>query len=254
MNEQQREVDATNAKYFTLIANAEKYGLDTKVLKEQQAKELADIDKKYKDAEVKAEEEKQKKIRDAKIKSAQDDLQIAESGVKSIQAIGDIAFAAKMSKVKKGSKEEEELAKKQFKFNKSLQLAGAIVDAGKAITASLASAPLAIGVVPNPIGIANLVATAAISAANIAKIASTQFTSTAGGGGTNQPSLPGASSTSTTGATPSFNLFGQGNNMNNVGANGQTQATEITVKAVVSETELTNTQNKIAKINKNATL
>jgi hypothetical protein len=42
--------------------------------------------------------------------------------------------------------------------------------------------------------------------------------------------------------------------MNNVGANGQTQATEITVKAVVSETELTNTQNKIAKINKNATL
>jgi hypothetical protein len=254
MGEQEREKDAVNSKYFTLIANAEKFGLDTKKLKEQQEKELADITKKYSDQEVKLKEDEAKKIRDAKIKAAQDDLQIAESGVKSIQAIGDIAFAAKMSKVKKGSKEEEELAKKQFKFNKSLQLAGAIVDAGKAITASLASAPLAIGVVPNPIGIANLVATAAISAANIAKIASTQFTSTAGGGGTNQPSLPGASSTSTTGATPSFNLFGQGNNMNNVGANGQTQATEITVKAVVSETELTNTQNKIAKINKNATL
>jgi hypothetical protein len=254
MNEQQREVDATNAKYFTLIANAEKYGLDTKVLKEQQAKELADIDKKYKDAEVKAEEEKQKKIRDAKIKSAQDDLQIAESGVKSIQAIGDIAFAAKMSKVKKGSKEEEELAKKQFKFNKSLQLAGAIVDAGKAITASLASAPLAIGVVPNPIGIANLVATAAVSAANIAKIASTQFTSTGSSGGTNAPSINSASSTSTSSANPSFNLFGQGNNMNNVTAPNDQQTTNITVKAVVSETELTNTQNKIAKINKNATL
>jgi hypothetical protein len=254
MGEQEREKDAVNSKYFTLIANAEKFGLDTKKLKEQQEKELADITKKYSDQEVKLKEDEAKKIRDAKIKAAQDDLQIAESSVKSIQAIGDIAFAAKMSKVKKGSKEEEELAKKQFKFNKSLQLAGAIVDAGKAITASLASSPLAIGVVPNPIGIANLVATAAVSAANIAKIASTQFTSTAGGGGTNQPSLPGASSTSTTGATPSFNLFGQGNNMNNVGANGQTQATEITVKAVVSETELTNTQNKIAKINKNATL
>lgn len=254
MGEQEREKDAVNSKYFTLIANAEKYGLDTKKLKEQQEKELADITKKYSDQEVKLKEDEAKKIRDAKIKSAQDDLQIAESGVKSIQAIGDIAFAAKMSKVKKGSKEEEELAKKQFKFNKSMQLAGAIVDAGKAITASLASAPLAIGVVPNPIGIANLVATAAVSAANIAKIASTQFTSTGGGGGNNQPSLPGASSTSTTGATPSFNLFGQGNNMNNVTGTQDQSTTNITVKAVVSETELTNTQNKIAKINKNATL
>jgi hypothetical protein len=254
MNEQEREVDATNAKYFTLISNAEKFGLDTKKLKEQQAKELADIDKKYKDAEVKSEEEKQKKLRDAKIASAQNDLQIAESGVKSIQAIGDIAFAAKMKNVKKGSKEEEELAKKQFKFNKSMQLAGAIVDAGKAITASLASAPLAVGVVPNPIGIANLVATAAVSAANIAKIASTQFTSTNSSGGNNAPSINAASSTSTTGANPSFNLFGQGNNMNNVTAPNDQQTTNITVKAVVSETELTNTQNKVAKINKNATL
>lgn len=254
MNEQQREVDATNAKYFTLIANAEKYGLDTKVLKEQQEAELAAIDKKYSDAKIKLKEDEDKKLRDAKIKSAQDDLQIAESGVKSIQAIGDIAFAAKMKNVKKGSKEEEELAKKQFKFNKSMQLAGAIVDAGKAITASLASSPLAIGVVPNPIGIANLVATAAVSAANIAKIASTQFTSTGSSGGTNAPSINSASSTSTTGANPSFNLFGQGNNMNNVTAPNDQQTTNITVKAVVSETELTNTQNKVAKINKNATL
>ncbi len=241
-------------KYDQEIAAAEGNAELQTILTTKLQTDLNAIDKKASEERIKIQEDEAKKIRDAKIKAAQDDLQIAESGVKSIQAIGDIAFQAKMSKVKKGSKEEEELAKKQFKFNKSLQLAGAIVDAGKAITASLASAPLAIGVVPNPIGIANLVATAAISAANIAKIASTQFTSTAGAGGTNQPSLPGASSTSTTGATPSFNLFGQGNNMNNVGANGQTQATEITVKAVVSETELTNTQNKIAKINKNATL
>ena len=41
--------------------------------------------------------------------------------------------------------------------------------------------------------------------------------------------------------------------MNNVGA-PQTQTNEITVNAIVSETELTNTQNKVAKINKNATL
>jgi hypothetical protein len=108
--------------------------------------------------------------------------------------------------------------------------------------------------VPSPGGIAALVATAATSAANIAKIASTQFTSTGGGGGGNQPSIPEASSSSTTGtATPSFNLFGAGNDMNNVGGS-QSQQTEITVNAVVSETELTKTQNKVAKINQNATL
>jgi hypothetical protein len=42
--------------------------------------------------------------------------------------------------------------------------------------------------------------------------------------------------------------------MNNVGPDGQTQPTEITVKAVVSETEITNTQNKVSKINQSATL
>lgn len=254
MSEQGREVDATNAKYFELIANAEKYGLDTKILKEQQEKELADITKKYADkqaADVKASEDKK---RQAQLDTVNNALKIAEDSTKAIQNLGDIAFSAKMAKVKKGSKEEEELAKKQFKFNKAMQLSGAIIDAGKAVTASLASAPLAIGAVPNPAGIASLAAAVTTSAVNIAKIAATQFTSTGGGGG-NQPTIPEASSSSTTSATPAFNLFGGGNDMNNVGGSQiQNQQTEITVKAVVSETEITNTQNKVSKINQNATL
>jgi hypothetical protein len=254
MNEQSREVDAVNSKYFKLIAEAEKYGLDTKVLKEQQEKELADITKKYADKQAKDALDAEVKKRTAALDTANAALKLAEDSTKAIQAVGDIAFQAKMSKVKKGSKEEEELAKKQFKFNKALQLSGAIIDAGKAITASLASSPLTILGVPSPGGIAALVATAATSAANIAKIASTQFTSTGGGGGNETPTLPSASSSSTTGtATPAFNLFGTSNDMNNVGGTQDSQTT-ITVNAVVSETELTNTQNKIAKINKNATL
>ena len=197
-------------------------------------------------------EEEEKKKRDAQLKTANNALDIAEDGVKSIQALGDIAFAAKMKNVKKGSKEEEELAKKQFKFNKSMQLAGAVVDAGKAVTASLAAAPLAIGVVPNPVGIANLVATAAMSAANIAKIAATQFTST---------SAPASPSTSTGASAPESsvsaftpgNLFGQNNNQNNIGGAQDTNQ-NITVTAVVSETEITSVQNKIDKIQKSAQL
>ena len=255
MSAQERELDAVNGKYFQLIAKAEQQGLDTKILKEQQEKELADINKKYADQQAKDSAEAEKKKRDAQLETANNALQIAESSTKAIQAVGDIAFAAKMDKVKKGSKEEEELAKKQFKFNKALQLAGAVVDAGKAITASLAAAPLAIGVVPNPVGIANLVATAAVSAANIAKIAATQFNSSGGGGG-QAPSIPQASSTSTTAATPNVSLFGGqagGNGLNDVSAPKEPQ-TQITVKAVVSETEITNTQQKIDKINQNATL
>jgi hypothetical protein len=126
------------------------------------------------------------------------------------------------------------------------------VDAGKAVTASLASAPLAIGVVPNPVGIANLVATAAMSAANIAKIAATQFTSTSSPSTTLPSSAGGGESPMA--SVPSFtpgNLFGQGNDQNNVGS---TESSNITVTAVVSETEITSTQNKVDKIKKSAEL
>ena len=178
-------------------------------------------------------------------------MSIAEDGVKSIQALGDIAFANKMKNVVKGGKAEEDLAKKQFKFNKSMQLAGAVVDAGKAVTASLAAAPLAIGVVPNPVGIANLVATAAMSAANIAKIAATQFTSTSAPASPSTSTGASAPDTSVSAFTPG-NLFGQNNDQNNVG--GQDTNQNITVTAVVSETEITSVQNKIDKIQKSAQL
>ena len=224
-----------------------------KALTTKYQNDLNKIDQDAADAKVKLAADTEAKIRAEQLATANNALDISQKSITSIQNLGDIAFAAKMAKVKKGSKEEEEIAKKQFKFNKAMQLAGAIVDAGKAVTASLAAAPLAIGVVPNPIGIASLAAAVTTSALNISKIAATQFTSTGGGGGGG--GIPSASSSSTTGtATPSVNLFGQGNDANNVGANGQTQTNEITVNAIVSETELTNTQNKVAKINKNATL
>ena len=230
-----------------IVAAGENQALIAALTTQYQA-DLKKIDKDAADARVKIKEEEEAKKRAAQLKTANDALKIAEDSTKAIQAIGDIAFGAKMAKVKKGSKEEEELAKKQFKFNKALQLSGAIVDAGKAITASLAAAPIA-----TPIGVASLIATAATSAATIAKIASTQFSSSGGSNGGSTPTIPEAQSTSTTAATPAFNLFGQGNDMNNVSAPQDSQ-TQITVKAVVSETEITNSQNKVAKINQNATL
>jgi hypothetical protein len=223
-----------------------------KALTTQLQKDLNKIEKDAGEERVKTKEEEEKKKRDAQLKTANDALDIAEDGVKSIQALGDIAFANKMKNVVKGGKAEEDLAKKQFKFNKSMQLAGAVVDAGKAVTASLAAAPLAIGVVPNPVGIANLVATAAMSAANIAKIAATQFTSTSAPVSPSTPTGASAPESSVSAFTPG-NLFGQNNDLNNVGG-GQDTNTNITVTAVVSETEITATQNNILKIQKSAQL
>jgi hypothetical protein len=69
------------------------------------------------------------------------------------------------------------------------------------------------------------------------------------GGGAQAPSAP---------AVPSFvpgNLFGQGNAANNVGAPQSMETSQnITVTAVVSETEMTATQNKVNKIMKNSVL
>ena len=90
------------------------------------------------------------------------------------------------------------------------------------------------------------------TAASIATIASTSFE----GGGT-APDAPDLTSASSTGgmATPAVSLFGSANQLNNVGApqDGQ-QGQNITVTAIVSETEMTNVQNRVNKIQRNAEL
>jgi hypothetical protein len=129
-----------------------------------------------------------------------------------------------------------------------MQLAGAIVDAGKAITASLASSPIAIGPVPNPAGIASLAFAAVTSATNIAKIASTTFTSSTAPPTDTPPSF-------TTAVAPSGgpSLFGQANTGSQVNAGGGT-GQNITVTAIVSETEITSSQNHINNIQNNSVL
>jgi hypothetical protein len=49
-------------------------------------------------------------------------------------------------------------------------------------------------------------------------------------------------------------LFGQPNDDNNVSAAQSQETTQMTVKAVVVESDITSTQNKVAKMQKNAEL
>jgi hypothetical protein len=119
-------------------------------------------------------------------------LELATQAQGAIQAVGDAYYAGKLAKAEKGSKEEEDILRKQFEFNKKLQLSLAVIDGFKAVTSSLSQSPVAIGPVPNPVGIASLTFAIVTSAANIAKIAASKFEAPGGGAKTEAPKSAGS--------------------------------------------------------------
>ena len=242
------EISVLQAAYDEKVANLKEGDALLIQLTKELSTSTAQITKEAKDKEVAIVKEAEDKKRAEQLKTANAALDYAGQSISAIEGITNLAMDNKLKKVKKGSKEEEVLLKKQFQLNKSMQLAGAIVDAGKAITASLASSPIAIGPIPNPAGIASLAFAAVTSATNIAKIASTTFTSsTTPSTDTPTPSI--------TAVAPSGgpSLFGQANTGSQVNA-GDTNSNNITVTAVVSETEITASQNHINNIQNNSVL
>lgn len=97
---------------------------------------------------------------------------------------------------------------------------------------------------------------AGISIATIAATTLAKFKNGGGGGATGGGgSTGGAAGGSVQAAQPSVNLFGNSSSLNNLNAPTQNEGSqEITVKAVVSETEVTGTQNKIKKLTESAAL
>jgi hypothetical protein len=220
LSQQDREINAVRDKYFTLIEEAKKYGLDYATVTDAQEAEVAAIVKKYADeAQKKKEEDLEKDIN-------------AVRG--SFAAIGNIAesWAGK----------DKERQKKAFKVQKAANIATATIDTYKGATAAYASAG-------NPIiGAVFAALVIAAGVANIMKIKNTQFD--AGGGGT--PSASTSSAAVPQSVQPTFAFQGSGNNANNL--NSQNDLSNITVKAVVSETEITSTQQKVSKYQDNAVL
>lgn len=187
-----------------------------------------------------------------------DRIAITEMTLGSINALTEGSFAIADRLGKQDEKSKEKRAKRQFQINKSMQLAGAVMDGYKAVTASLSQSPVAIGVLPNPVGIASLAFAVSTSLANIAKIASTQFQTSGGspssGGGGGNVSSGGGSNVQT--SAPSINLFGNSRDFNNVQDQGsaETSTQVINVNATVSEAEISGTQEKVNKFKQNAEL
>ena len=220
---------------------------DEVLIAEDTAKKIAEINQKYRDEELQKEQEK----RDAKIAMAQ---QYTES----INNLAETAFVLADRFGKQDEVNKEKRAKRQFQVAKAMQLSMAILDGYKAITAFFATNSLTVAGIPNPGAIASFALTLSSVVANVAKIASTQYgakngTPADGGGGAAMASGGG---TATGGGTPSFSLFGQGNNMNTTGGpqDVENNNNQLTVKAVVVESDVTSTQNKVKKMQENATL
>ena len=224
--------------YDELLAQAERYGVDSTNIEAEFATKKAEMDKKNLEEDKKLKQEsidKAKNERDAKIMFAND---IANG----ITAIGG-AFIKDQKKLEQ--------------FNKASALVQIGIDTAKAISALVAMSQSnpANAITGGGAGIAQFASGIVQIITNVAKakslLSNPSSTPSGGGGGGGG----GTDTTSVTQATPVVQMFGQGNNLNTQGGTKSVNANQnMVVTAVVSETDITNTQTKISKIQQNAEL
>ena len=197
--------------YEAELAIDKKY-LDQKAaLEKEAADKKAELVETQKQAVIAGAEEMAKKNQEIAAKEVEEAAKAAEKKAAieqqyrdSVVALSEGIFAISNSLGKQDEKSKEARAKRQFNIQKAMNLAMAVIDGHKAITASLAAAPVAIGPIPNPAGIASLTFAIATTAANIAKIASARYSGGASGGGGAAPGGGGG------GAMPSMGGIQQG--------------------------------------------
>jgi hypothetical protein len=234
-----REKERQDLKYHyeQLLADASQYGADAtnieaeyKVKQAEQNKKFADEDEKLRLEGV----EKAKNERDAKIMFAND---IANG----ITAIGGMFIKDQ---------------KKLEKFNKASALVQIGIDTAKAISSlvAMSQANPANAVTGGGAGIAQFASGIVQIITNVAKakslLSNPSSTPSPDSGGD-----PPDSNTSVTMATPAVQMFGQGNNLNTQGGTKSANANQnMVVTAIVSESDITNTQTKLSKLQKSAEL
>lgn len=254
----EEEIAAQESFLATTLSTLDAQRIAELAAKDLSESEIAAIKEKYRQAEIVAEENKTAKLVEIDDKAREKlnaninaGFQLATQAMSSIGSLQDINTKKKLKGVEKGSKEEEAILKKQFEQQKKMQLAMAVINGAQAIVSILAQYPKFDGGFSMAAAIAGSVIATATS---LATIASSSFE-----GGGSAPDVPDTNSLTGGGtggmATPSASLFGSNNNLNNVGApqDGQ-QGQNITVTAIVSETEMTSTQDRVNRIKRNAEL
>lgn len=256
LSKEEQEAQAVREKYFAVIEAAREAGADTAILEEAQQAALKEIEERYEAEREAAREEERRKIQeqaDFEIAEAERvrrekqalQIQMAAQTSQLLSAISSMVNTASENEIRAAAgneKKQEELRKKAFEKNKKMQLAMAVVNAAQGILSAMAA--------PFPINIGMAVVAAATGIANIAKIASTKYESPG-----SAPSAPNtaAATTAAENAMPSFNLFGTGGNSQQNAGIPSTE-NQMVVKAVVTESDITETQGKVNKYALNAEL
>ena len=173
MTEREAEIAAVEAYYDDLIAQAEKYNLDTEALTEARNKAVGEVNDRYRQTEL----EKERAVFEAKAQAVSDGLNIIADLVST--------FAG----------EDEAAQKRAFNIQKGLNIASATIDTYSAATGVLAAAtanPTTVLFPGYPAIQAGLIIAAGL--ANVAKIAKTKFEPSGGGGGSDAGGGGGAPS------------------------------------------------------------
>jgi len=226
-----------------LQALKEKYDAEL-LLAEGNEKLKAALKAKYETDETKIVEDAAKDKIEAAQKERDARLQLAADIANGIQTVG-AAFIKDQKKLEK--------------FNKGMALVQIGIDTGKAISSLVAAsnANSLNGVTAGAAGVAQFATGIIQIATNIAKakqILTSGGTPTSGGGGGGSTGGGGESANVAQQVPQAAQLFGSANTGNVMSAGGSNNESSMTVTAVVSETQITNVQNKITKINKNAEL
>jgi hypothetical protein len=278
----QIEIDDVKAKYAKLIEEAKKYKLDITALEKAQTLEINNIRKEDSENNEMLATKTARSIVSTMVDTRTKTLQIqAEGNMASFeeqQKYNEAVIAAEeeLAQAKLGAAkglisgltelagENKKLANALFLVDKALAIGEIIVNTQKEISGYYAN-PLWKALPDGGLALASAAAAGAKirAATSIGTIVASSISKFMGGGGASvqTPSAGGgggASANVGNTAVPSFvpgNLFGQGNAANNVTApTGMESGQNITVTAVVSETEITATQNKVNKIMKNSVL
>ena len=214
--------------------------LDAKMAIELENKELTEsekalIEEKYRQQK----EDLERKHNEAMI---QQSIEGATTIANSLQSLSDAVFTIKMQNLEKGSAAELKAAKQQFKINKALAITQATISTIQGVINAL-SAQVAF---PEPYATIYRVASAAAvgiaGAANIAKISAQQFNAGGGGGGGGSVGAAGGGVNVAPPSTGSTLLNADGSIKKQQGAGQQT------VKAIVTETDITSTQKRVNSI------
>jgi hypothetical protein len=228
LTEQQLEEQAVQDKYFRLIAMAEQYGENITLLESNRETALAEIRKKFGEEQLESDQQ----LNQARIESEQA-LQDAKLGA----AKGLIAGLSEVAG------ENEKIANALFIADKALAIGEIIVNLQREI-AGIAATNAILGPAGIPITAAQTIAAKIRAATGIATIAASSIAkfktggSVGGAGGGIGGGVPGG------GAAPSLQPV----------TNTSTLVPQDPQQVFVTETDITNTQNKVAVIEDQATI